>query len=79
MIFRKIIEIPLKIEKSCFRKKSIFRKFSKFSDLNFDEFLFSIYSTDLFDFFYRSKWIFEADRTSLPEFASKLTGKSYFT
>ena len=30
-------------------------------------------------FFYEPKWIFEADRMNLSEFALKLTGKSYFT
>ena len=63
-----------------------FQKFWKFSE-NFKNFRdstltnFNFRSTQriFLIFFYRSKWIFEADRTSLPEFAAKFTGKSYFT
>ena len=64
----KIFEnLPKISKKSKNRKSEIFEKseFSEkienFSGLNFDEFYFSIYSTKIFDFFYGSKWIFEAD------------------
>ena len=78
--------ISIIFEKSCFRKFSIFSKFSKFRE-NFKNFRnstltnFNFRSTQriFLIFFYGSKWIFEADRTSLSEIASESTGKSYFT
>ena len=78
--------ISIIFEKSCFRKISIFSKFSKFRkifknfrDSTLTNFNFRSTQRIFLIFFYRSKRIFEADRTSLPECASKFTGKSDFT
>ena len=84
--FSKIIEIPLKIEKSSFRKKSKFSKIWKFSEIfkNFRDstltnFNFRSTQPNFSILFYESKRIFEADSMSLSEIAAKFTGKSYFT
>ena len=50
-----------------------------FRDATLMNFIFRSTQRIFLIFFYGSKWIFEADSNLLPEIASKLTGKSYFT
>ena len=80
LIFSIFKGISIIFEKSCFRKILIFFKnfenFKIFETSTLTDFIFRSTQRIFLIFFYGSKWIFEADRTYLSEFALESTGKN---